>query len=558
MVDTGPWDRKVAVGSVADEYFSRERQIQRLRRERFDAAVIGGGINGAAVARDAAMRGLRVALIDRGDFAGQTSSRSTKLIHGGLRYLPQGQLHLVYEALRERELLTNLTAPHLVRPIELLFPVYAGAAVSRVALWAGLLVYDLLARTPRIHRHRALSAAQVAAMEPELNRAGLRGGAIYYDSHGDDSRLTLENALDAAMHGAAAANYIALEGFEKRGGKLCSAQVKDVLSGEAFTIEARLFVNAAGPWIDHVRRMDDPATEAAVRLTKGVHLVLDSRRLALRHSLVLSAGAGRIVFLIRDRDSILLGTTDTDFGGDPASVHAEAGDVEYLIDVVQRFIPDAALRPRDAIASFAGVRTLIAGDGSVAPSRVPREELIIPGKTGMLSIAGGKLTTHRRIAQRVVDMIARELGMPVKTSPTLTTPLPGARPLSASGATGAPGVKADRIEPAACAELAARYGSRAALLEHLIEQRPELAEPLCADCPVLAVEAVYAARFEMALTLEDFLVRRTAIARRATADVTSIAQRAAHLMGSELGWSPQRELAEAAQFGAAPGASRKL
>ncbi len=537
---------------VADDHLSREEQILRLRRETFDVAVIGGGINGAAVARDAAMRGLGVALIDQGDFAGQTSSRSSKLIHGGLRYLPQGQLRLVYEALRERELLTHLTAPHLVHPIGFLFPVYGGQTVSRLALWAGLFVYDRLARTPKAQRYKALGADQVAALEPELTRTGLRGGALYYDGHGDDSRLTLENVLDAVIHGAAAANYVALTSFDKQGSRLRAAQVSDVFSGERFAIHARVFVNAAGPWIDHVRRMDDPAANATVRLTKGVHLVLESRRLPLHHSLVLSDGRGRIIFLIRQRDSILLGTTDTDYSGVLEQVRVVAGDVDYLLEVVAQAIPRAELRHQDVIASFVGLRALVGGNDSTAPSRVPREELIVGSRSGMLSIAGGKLTTHRRIAQRVVDMICRELGAAVQSSPTLTTPLPGARPGSETGA------GADRIAPAARAELASRYGTRTGLLDALIEQHPRLAEPLCMGAPVLAAEAVYAARLEMAQTLEDFMVRRTAMARRCPALAAAAAQKAAHLIGSELGWSAEREAAEVVRFSAALKASREV
>ncbi|HEV3114562.1 MAG TPA: glycerol-3-phosphate dehydrogenase/oxidase [Candidatus Binataceae bacterium] len=537
---------------MADDHLSRDEQILRLRRETFDVAVIGGGINGAAVARDAAMRGLRVALIEQGDFAGQTSSRSSKLIHGGLRYLPQGQLRLVYEALRERELLTHLTAPHLVRPIDFLFPVYAGRTVSRLGLWAGLFVYDLLARTPKAQRFKALGADQVAAMEPGLTRTALRGGALYYDAHGDDSRLTLENVLDAVIHGAAAANYVALTSFDKRSGRLRAAQVSDVFSGERFAISARVLVNAAGPWIDHVRRMDDSAADPAIRLTKGVHLVLESSRLPLRHSLVLSDGRGRIIFLIRQRDSILLGTTDTDYSGALDQVRVVAQDVDYLLEVVARSIPGAGLRHRDVIASFAGLRALVRGNEASAPSRVPREELIVRSKSGMLSIAGGKLTTHRRIAQRVVDMICRELGVAVHASPTLTTPLPGARPAS-GGAAGS-----DRIAPAARAELVSRYGTRTGLLDALMEQHPGLAEPLCAGSPVLAVEAVYAARLEMALTLEDFMVRRTAMVRQFPAHAAAAAPTAAHLIGSELGWSAEREAAEVVRLNAALKASREV
>jgi glycerol-3-phosphate dehydrogenase len=536
----------------SDDNLSRDEQILRLRRESFDIAVIGGGINGAAIARDAAMRGLRVALIDRGDFAGQTSSRSSKLIHGGLRYLPQGQIRLVYEALHERERLSHLTAPHLVRPLGFLFPVYAGRTVSRFALWAGLWLYDLLARTPAAHRYKALNAKQVGALEPELSTNGLRGGALYYDAHGDDARLTLENALDAAIHGAAVVNYLALEGFERAGGKLRAAGVSDVPGGQTFTISARMFVNATGPWIDHVRRMDDPGAPPSITLTKGVHLVLEARRLPLHHSLVLSDGHGRIIFLIRERDSILLGTTDTAYSAEPASVRVAATDVDYLLDVVARAIPDAGLVHRDVIASFAGLRALAVGNGATAPSSMSREELIVASASGMVSVAGGKLTTHRRIAQRVTDMICRELAISSGASPTLTTPLPGARPVDRGCSDGVGAAQVTR------AALASRYGTRVVLLDALIEQDGRLAAPLCTECPVLAAEPVYAARFEMARTLEDFMVRRAAMARHYPAQAEAAAPLAAHLMGQQLGWSAEREAVEVAQFSAALKASREV
>jgi glycerol-3-phosphate dehydrogenase len=537
---------------LASEALSRDEQIHRLRTEQFDLAVIGGGINGAAVARDAAMRGLRVALIDKGDFAGQTSSRSTKLIHGGLRYLPQGQLRLVYEALRERERLSQITAPHLVRPTPFLFPVYAGRTVPRITLWTGLFLYDVLARTPKQYRHKRLSADSIAAIEPKLGRDGLRGGALYYDCHGDDSRLTLENLLDAILHGAAAANYMELKGFDKREGRIRAAQVTDVSSADDFAIRARIFVNASGPWIDTVRRMDDPGAETSVRLTKGVHLMLKPERVPVRNSLVLSDGQSRIIFLIRNRDSILLGTTDTDYDGEPEHVRAQAADVDYLLDVVSKTIPDAPLNYQDVTTSFAGLRSLVAGNVSKAPSMLPREELILRSSSGMLSIAGGKLTTHRRIAERVMDLVLRELGKPTGKSPTLTTPLPGARP---SSQTVPP---ADSITADARSELAQRYGTRIALLDAMVEQNPWLGQPLGAQCPVMAVEAVFAARFEMARTLEDFMVRRTRLALRNPAQAEAVANRAACLMGSELGWSPERVSVEASRFTAGIKASREF
>src|SRR5216684_2046859 len=274
----------------------RAEQLERLRQETFDLAVIGGGINGAALARDAAMRGLKVALFDKGDFASATSSRSSKLIHGGLRYLPQGQLKLVYEALRERERLRRLTAPHLVHPIKFLFPLYRGRGMGRFVLAIGLTLYDLFARTPAAERHKNLNARKVMDLEPGLTPEGLRGGAVYFDGFAEDARLTLENALDAGLHGAAVANYVAIERFSKKKERIASASLVDQIRGDRFEIHAKVFVNAAGPWVDDIRRMDDPQASDSVRLTKGVHLIISPDRLPVRNSLVLADKGGRILF----------------------------------------------------------------------------------------------------------------------------------------------------------------------------------------------------------------------------------------------------------------------
>ncbi|HEV2170221.1 MAG TPA: FAD-dependent oxidoreductase, partial [Candidatus Binatus sp.] len=273
----------------------RQSSLTRFRDEQFDLAVIGGGINGAATARDASMRGLKVALIERGDFAGATSSRSSKLIHGGFRYLPQGQFKLVYEALRERERLRHVTAPHLVHPIQFLFPVYKRRGFNRFTMAMGLTLYDLFARMPFKEWHSSLNAAEVRETEPALSREGLTGGAMYFDAWADDARVTFENVLDADLHGAAVANYAAVESFGIAGGKIESAGVRDLLGDVTCELRAKRFLNAAGPWVDEIRRLDDPVAKPCVRLTKGVHLVFARTVLPVRESLVLADEQGRIV-----------------------------------------------------------------------------------------------------------------------------------------------------------------------------------------------------------------------------------------------------------------------
>ncbi len=492
---------------------------------------------------------MSVALIERGDFAGATSSRSSKLIHGGLRYLPQGQLGLVRTALAERERLRRLTAPHLVKPLRFLLPLYRDRGPGRLALGAGLWLYDLFARTPRAERHRRLGRAATLEAEPMLGSEGLSGSASYYDAEGDDARLTLENALDAAYHGAAIANYVALEGFSRAGGRIAAAGIRDRLSSASFELRARVFVNAAGPWVDDVRRLDDPAAAPSVRLTKGVHLIFERSRLPVREALVLSDSAGRIVFVIPYGPSVLVGTTDTDFTGDRERVAADEADVAYLLGVLSQSLRGAGLSAADVAASFAGLRALSAAGGGRAPSSVSREEVIIESASGLISIAGGKLTTHRDIAERIVNRIAIVLGRGRGRSPTRDMPLPGARPLPNEDLADAGDGRRDALGalPVEMRQaMAARYGTRASVVARLALGSPELSKPLAAGCPVAAAEVIYAMRYEMAVSVSDFIVRRTALSWRNPRCARAAAAVAARLMASELGWDRVREEAEAA------------
>lgn len=523
---------------------NRERSLERFRDQEFDLAVVGGGINGAAIARDAAMRGLKVALVERGDFAGATSSRSSKLIHGGFRYLPQGQFRLVYHALRERERLRRHTAPHLVKPIRFLFPVYRGRGFGRFTMAMGLFLYDFFARTPRGEGHESLSAARVREYEPTLSRSGLKGGALYYDAWAEDSRITFENILDAGLHGAAIANYAAIEGLTKRDGFLVSASVLDLRGGATCELRARHFVNAAGPWVDHIRRMDDPAANPSIRTTKGVHLVFQRAMIPVRESLVLGDANGRIVFVMPHDRYVLVGTTDTDYSGDPAEVATEPDDITYLLSVLGESLPGIKLTPDDVVASFAGLRALVVSGGNGAPSSVPREEEILRSAAGLISVAGGKLTTHREIAEKVVNVVLREIGEPIKPSPTRNTPLPGARKLDRSET----GDALTRLPRDAREILNARYGTRAQIVAASAGGNAELSRPLSSGCPAIGAEVVSGVRNEMVLSLADFLVRRTSLSWRAPLEAEAAAPAVARILASELGWDRAREQAELAEF----------
>ncbi len=515
-----------------------------MGREEFDLCVIGGGINGAAVARDAAMRGLRVALVEAGDFAGATSSRSSKLIHGGFRYIPQGQFLLVYHALRERERLRNLTAPHLVHPIRFLFPSYRGRGFGRSTMAAGLFLYDVLARSRKSERHLRLTSEKVLETEPLLNRDGLTGGVLYYDAVGDDARITLENVLDAALHGAAVANYAAVEGLSKAGGRVATAGVLDLLGARRFEIRARAFVNAAGPWVDEIRRMDDAGAKPSIRLTKGVHLVFALKSLPVRGPLVLCDAEKRIVFVMPYGPYVLVGTTDTDFSGDPAEVAPEKSDALYLLGILAASLPSLSLSASDIAASFAGLRALVTANSNAKPSSVAREEQILEAASGMLTVAGGKLTTHREIAALVVARVMKNIGRSPGLCPTLATPLPGARRMDDAMLSDDGSI----FDPEMHAALASRYGTRTALVLRIARERPELAYALAPGCPAAGAEVVHAVRNEMANSIADFLVRRTSLAWRYPPQAEAAAPAVARIMARELGWIREREEEEAAGF----------
>src|SRR5579884_3331210 len=373
---------------MTDAQAARHAALAALAAGPFDLLVVGGGINGAGIARDAALRGLRTALVERGDLGSGTSSASSKLVHGGFRYLEQGHIRLVLQACRERERLRRL-APHLVRPQRFLFPVYAGGPVSRAKLALGLWAYDLLAGWWQVHRHRMLSAAAVRRVEPALRTEGLRGGGLYWDARTDDARLVLETALAAAEAGAVIVSYAEVTGFLKEAGRIVGARVRERLGGNELDVRARVVVNASGPWMDAVATLDEPGPPR-LRLTKGVHLVV-----------------------IPWGEHALIGTTDTDQPGGPdAPCTVEPDDVAYLLETVNHYFPAARLAPADVVSAFAGLRPLVAPEPGrrFLPSDVSREEAIFVSRAGLISLAGGKLTTYRLVAAEVVDRVIAALG----------------------------------------------------------------------------------------------------------------------------------------------------
>jgi glycerol-3-phosphate dehydrogenase len=507
----------------------RGERLAALERDVFDVAVIGGGITGAALARDAAARGLSVALVEREDWAAGTSWRSTKLVHGGLRYLETGEVHLVFESLAERDLLFA-AAPHLVRPAEFLFPSFRRRGRSPWQVALGLTVYDLLALGHAPSRHRRLSREQVLARERLLEGPELVSGAVYPDGRTDDARLTLENVLDAASLGAVAATKLEVIGVApgRRGSPGC-VTVRDRAGGRDIAIRARCLVNAAGPWADQVRRLESASAERMLRLSRGVHLAVPARRLPLSGIVAFPLADGRLLFALPDGPVTVVGTTDTDFGGSPDAVFAERADVDYLLAAARATFPSAALAESDVVATFAGLRPLVYRPGR-SVGKTSREEAIVESEGGFLTVTGGKLTTHRRMAEHAVDRIARRLrreGRVVGPCATVGRPFPGAaRPIQ---------------DPGAPAHLLGRYGCRAAEVLALTVEDPGLGRPLCEGLPDIQAEVVFAARHEDARSLADVFIRRTHLYWQAPEQGMGSAERAAALLARELSWSKAEE-----------------
>jgi glycerol-3-phosphate dehydrogenase len=513
----------------------RRAKLRRLEEDRFDLLVIGGGINGAGIAREAALRGLRTALVDKGDFASGTSSRSSKLIHGGFRYLETGEFRLVLEASRERELLRRRVAPHLVRPQRFFYPLYAGGPLRPWRLRAGLILYDLLAAFRNVGRHRMVERAEAPLIEPELRSGRLRGGALYHDCVTDDARLVLETVLGAEEAGATCLNYMSVESLDKEEDHVAGAALRDRDgAGGELHVRARAVVNAAGPWVDRIRALDDPTASPVLRVTKGVHLVLPGQRVGNRNAVVLHAVRdGRIIFVIPWDEYTLVGTTDTDYDESLDEVRVEAKDVDYLLETINFYFPRSHLAEQDVVSSFAGLRPLVDGGRESAPSRVSREEALFESRSGLISLAGGKLTTYRRVAVKVVERVVRRLrerfGIEARrSSGTGYLPLPG-------GGESAP---APAEVPADIAEsLRRRYGSRAVRVLALLRSAPALSARLAAGASEVRAEVSFAAGREMALRVEDVLRRRTHVALRVADGGASAADATAALMGEELGWS---------------------
>ncbi len=561
-----------AVGMAAHE---RMKHLTKMSRETLDLLVIGGGITGAGIALDAASRGLSVGLVEKADFASGTSSRSTKLIHGGLRYLKQGDVQLVREVGRERAIV-HRNAPHIVIPEKMLLPVVERGTYGRAATSVGLWVYDLLAGVAPEERRTMLSRDEALLAEPLLRQDTLKAAGLYIEYRTDDARLTMEVVKTAADYGAICCNYAEVTKFvytaSATGRKLVGAIVQDRIAGRDYEVRARVVVNATGPWVDLLRESDQSRQGKRLHLTKGVHIVVPHARLPIRQSVYFDVPDGRMVFAIPRDGTTYIGTTDTDYHGDVDWPRATRADVEYLLAAANSMFPSAHLTLADVESSWAGLRPLIHEEGRSA-SELSRKDEIFVSPSGLVSIAGGKLTGYRKMAERVVNLVLRRLqaedGRPFVPCRTADIRLSGGDVVDNSwfGEMVSTWFELSSQATAEVVRSLAKYGGNASKIIEMAEKispeelryfaakagagpGDEAAAELSADFPSrwLLAELQYAVEFEMATNVADFLVRRTGrlFFRRREA---AAAYRALNdWLAAQFGWDDERKQAELVAF----------
>jgi len=487
-----------------------ERNLGRMAATQHDVLIIGGGINGAGIARDLALRGLKTALVEKGDFAAGTSSTSTKLIHGGLRYLENFDLRLVFEACRERYVLQRI-APHLVKPLSFCIPVYRGDARPLWMVRAGLTLYDLLALFRNTRQHRILSSKKAVAGAPALQPQGLRGAARYWDCRMDDARLVLENILAASAAGAQLANYAEVTGLLHLEDRVVGARIRDCEDGREYEVKAHLVINATGPWLDRVRRLDHDH-EPVLRTTRGTHILVPRIDTGGEALYLASGRDNRLFFVIPWGDDLsLVGTTDVDFHGHPDTVWPVEDDIDYLLAEAARHLRGVRLTRECVINAFAGLRPLV-HDNRIGASQVSREHQFFESHGGMLSVAGGKYTTYRAVADQTARLACARLGVAAGRCRTASEPLPGGRGWKALLRDRLQWQQRYRLDGQSGERLLQRYGGQLPQLLALLDADPSLLQPVVDGAPLTRMEVRYAVETEMARTPADVLRRRTGLA----------------------------------------------
>ncbi len=525
---------------------NREDHIKKLKTESFDVLIIGGGATGSGTALDAATRGLKVALVERDDFSAGTSSRSTKLIHGGVRYLEQAvkkfdrsQFNLVRDALKERAVLINI-APHLAKPIPLVTPLYNWLEVPYYM--TGLKLYDGLAGKANLRASRFVDAKEALERFPMLKPEGLRGGVIYYDGQFDDARMNVSIALTAAQQGATLANHVQVTALYKKEGEVAGASLEDTLTGETWDISAKVIVNATGPFSDAIRHLDDPEAKPMLSASSGAHIILDNRFSPPETGLLIpETEDGRVLFLLPWLGHTLVGTTDN-----PANIEenprATEDEIAYILRHVHKYFSIPVAR-EDVKAAWSGLRPLVSDPDAADTAKLSRDHVINTSASGLITIAGGKWTTYRKMALDTVDEIERVGKFAHNTSLTEHLKLIGARQFIPQGA----GKLQEEfgLEPDTASYLHRAYGDQAVKVAELIKQG--YAERLATNHAYVSAEVIYAARHEFARTSIDILARRTRLAFLDAEATLKAVPVVASLLAQELGWSPEEKTKDIAR-----------
>ncbi|MTD31155.1 glycerol-3-phosphate dehydrogenase/oxidase [Planomicrobium sp. YIM 101495] len=529
----------------------RTAHVAKLEKEHFDLLVVGGGITGAGIALDAAGRGLKVALVEMQDFAAGTSSRSTKLVHGGLRYLKQFEIGVVAEVGKERAIVYE-NGPHVTTPEWMLLPFYKGGTFGPLTTNIGLRVYDFLAGVKKGERRRMLSAEQALKKEPLLKSEGIKGAGRYVEYKTDDARLTLEVMKKAVECGALAINYMKVTEFLYEGGKVIGAKVRDELDQSVHEVRAAKTINAAGPWVDTLREADHSRKGKSLQLTKGIHLVFDNTRFPLKQAVYFDTPDGRMVFAIPREGKTYVGTTDTVYKGDIARPVVTARDRDYVLDAINFIFPGVRMTAEDVESSWAGLRPLIHEDGK-SPSEISRKDETFLSDTGLLSIAGGKLTGYRKMAETIVDLVVKQLadetGRMYPASSTRSMPLSGGDTGGSAGfrkfkSTMLVKAKEAGIDERQAKFLIQRYGSN---VETVFSYYQEAGLSSLGN-PFVYAMLRYAIEYEAAYKPSDFFIRRTGALFFAIGWVRRHQRAVIDFMEQEFGWTAEQRDAYAAEL----------
>ena len=524
----------------------RDAAIAALGKEEFDVLVIGGGVTGAGAVLDAASRGLKVALVEARDIASGTSSRSSKLIHGGLRYLEQYDFKLVREALHERELMVSSLSPHLVKPVGFLYPLHEKAK-DRAYVGAGLALYDVLRGFQRaLPWHKHMSQKKIAEIAPSLRQDIVTGAVKYYDAQVDDARHTMMIIRTAARHGATIATRVEVDQLIRDGKKVVGATVTDTVTGKKIKVSAKSVVMCAGIWSDEMHAKFDLKPGYGVTMSKGVHIVVPGDAIKSNTGIILKTAVS-VLFLIPWGDKWIVGTTDTPYVGDRAYPHATNEDIQYILDQANKVL-EPQLKREEIIGVYAGLRPLVSNAKDSTTTKLSREHTTDRSAPGFVSIAGGKYTTYRVMGKDAIDLAVTDLRRLVNESCTEKLPIVGADGYFALTQQVAQIAQEYGIDEKSVTHLLNRYGSLISEVLELIVEDKKLAKPLSPDLPYLKAEIVYAATHEGAMSVDDVISRRTRLAFEAPGAGSDLAEDVATLIAPVLGWSAKDKKASVAHY----------